>query len=61
MNVKRIKVNEWYQTQKGVGKCLSVGSSAVKFEIEGKELWLRSYEVQHEIAKGQEPQEKSPA
>jgi hypothetical protein len=57
MNVKRIKVNEWYQTQKGIGKCLAIFGNSIKLEIDGKEVRLRWYEVQHEIAKGEEPKE----
>jgi hypothetical protein len=56
VQIKRIFANKWYQTKKGIGKCLSVGPGAqFKFAIEGKSCWLSCSEVQHEIAKGEEP------
>src|ERR1019366_4664690 len=58
MQIKRIKPGEWYQTKQGEGKCLSTAGKHPKFLIDGKEVWLSSSEVQHEIAKGEEPPEK---
>ena len=50
MQTSRIKSGEYYQTKKGVGKCLSTAGKRLKFQIDGKEHWLSSSEVQHEIA-----------
>lgn len=61
MNAKQIKPNQWYQTKKGVGKCQHVGhGGTLKFEIDGKTVYLLSKEVQHEIAPGEEPQGDPP-
>lgn len=64
MQVKRIHPGQWYQTKQGIGKCLSTAGKHLKFSIDGKDAWLSSSEVQHEIAEGEEPKqekEKDPA
>lgn len=59
MNAKRIKKGEWYQTKYGIGKCLANSpANAFRFLIDGKEMWIWPKEVQHEIAKGQEPKHR---
>jgi hypothetical protein len=57
MNIIKINVDQWYQTKSGVGKCLTNSGPNLKFEIDGEEVYLPPRDVQHEIAKGQEPQQ----
>lgn len=57
MNAKQIKVGQWYQTNKGDGKCIVIANAGrFVFLIDGKNEYLVAKDVQHEIAKGQEPQ-----
>ena len=55
MQIKQIKVDHWYQTKQGVGKCLNVSAKSAKFELPSEVVWLTPKEVEYEIPRGDEP------
>src|SRR4051794_636295 len=55
MQIKQIKVDHWYQTNQGIGKCLNVSAKSAKFELPSEIAWLTPKEVDYEIPKGDEP------
>lgn len=57
MQISKIKVGQWYATERGDGRCTNIGKSVLRaeFEINGKLVWLAGVEVEHEI----QPQEQA--
>ena len=60
MQIKQIKLGHWYQTTLGIGKCLAVRGTGVRFDFIDRKnpspaRWMTPKEVDYEIPKGEEP------